>query len=119
MKRFIALILCVGVILTICGCVPKEITPNEDIVINLPSDNTVNGYRNKETVSSSTQSTSSETSVPQENQKIQYCANTNSKVFHLPDCSSVKNTKAENKLFLSDRDELIDLGYTPCKRCEP
>lgn len=46
--------------------------------------------------------------------------NTNSKKFHLPDCSSVKTIKAENrKDYSGTRDELLAMGYAPCKRCNP
>ena len=52
--------------------------------------------------------------------EITYIANKNSKKFHLPDCSSVADMKESNKWeFTGSRDELIELGYQPCKRCNP
>jgi len=49
-----------------------------------------------------------------------YILNTNSKKFHYSSCSSVKQIKNENyKKYLGDRQELINMGYTACKRCNP
>ena len=53
---------------------------------------------------------------------VTYVLNTNTKKFHLPSCSSVKdmNDKNKNKKEVScSRDEVIDMGYVPCKRCNP
>lgn len=51
---------------------------------------------------------------------VTYVLNTNTKKFHLPSCSSVKDMKDKNKKEVScSRDEVIDMGYVPCKRCEP
>ena len=52
--------------------------------------------------------------------EVRYIANTNTKKFHEPTCSSVKDMKEENKwYFTGTRDELIEQGYQPCKRCDP
>lgn len=53
--------------------------------------------------------------------KVQkYVLNTNTKKFHLPSCSSVKDTLDNNKeTFRGDRQELISEGYEPCGRCKP
>lgn len=49
-----------------------------------------------------------------------YVLNTNTKKFHLPSCSSVKDMKDKNKQEVTcSRDEVIDMGYVPCKRCNP
>ncbi|MCR5670992.1 MAG: DNA/RNA non-specific endonuclease [Butyrivibrio sp.] len=49
-----------------------------------------------------------------------YIANKNTKKFHYPSCSSVGDMKEKNKLYFEgSRDELIDQGYVPCKRCNP
>lgn len=51
---------------------------------------------------------------------ITYVLNTNTKKFHLPNCSSVKDMKDKNKKEVScSRDEVIDMGYVPCNRCKP
>lgn len=49
-----------------------------------------------------------------------YILNTNSHKFHYPWCSSVDDIKEKNKKdFFGTRDEVIALGYEPCKRCKP
>ena len=52
--------------------------------------------------------------------KVTYVANTNTKKFHIPGCSSVTDMKESNKWnFTGTREELIEQGYEPCKRCKP
>ncbi len=49
-----------------------------------------------------------------------YVLNTNNKKFHLPDCASVAQTKAENREdYFGARGDLIAQGYEPCGRCKP
>lgn len=49
-----------------------------------------------------------------------YVLNNNTKKFHLPSCSSADDIKASNKEeYHGSRDELISMGYDPCKRCNP
>ncbi|MGN1130550.1 MAG: DNA/RNA non-specific endonuclease [Ruminococcus sp.] len=52
--------------------------------------------------------------------KCTYVLNTNTKKFHLPTCSSVDDMKDKNKKEVScSREEVIDMGYSPCGRCHP
>lgn len=56
----------------------------------------------------------------QENTGTEYILNTNTKKFHYPSCSSVKQMKEANKQeYTGSRDDLIAQGYDPCKRCNP
>lgn len=49
-----------------------------------------------------------------------YILNTNTHKFHYPTCASVKQMAEKNKQFYSGtRDEVIDMGYVPCKKCNP
>lgn len=49
-----------------------------------------------------------------------YILNVNTKKFHYPDCSSVKEMKESNKQEYSGvREELIAQSYEACKRCNP
>ncbi len=67
----------------------------------------------------SVEPTPSQPSEPDEN-KSDYVLNTNSKKFHSPSCSSVKNMRDENKAFYTGtRDDLISEGYKPCGVCNP
>lgn len=61
-----------------------------------------------------------ELSAPQETQGITYVLNTNTKKFHYPTCSSVDDMKEKNKqIYTGSREEVINMGYVPCKRCNP
>lgn len=49
-----------------------------------------------------------------------YILNTNTKKFHYPSCSSVDQMSAKNRQdYTGTRDEVIAMGYDPCKRCNP
>lgn len=48
-----------------------------------------------------------------------YIGNINSKVFHLPSCSSVSKMAEKNIVPLYSRDEAEYLGYKPCGKCNP
>lgn len=49
-----------------------------------------------------------------------YIGNANTKKFHKPGCSSIKQMKESNKVELSGtREEIISMGYEPCKKCNP
>lgn len=49
-----------------------------------------------------------------------YVLNTNTKKFHYPSCSSVGQMSAKNRQdYTGTRDEVIAMGYDPCKRCNP
>ena len=49
-----------------------------------------------------------------------YILNTNTKKFHLPDCSSVSRIREDNRQeYTGSRQELIEEGYSPCGQCNP
>ncbi len=49
-----------------------------------------------------------------------YILNTNTKKFHKPSCSSVKQMSDKNKQeYTGVRDDLIEQGYSPCGNCNP
>lgn len=61
-----------------------------------------------------------ELSAPQESQRITYVLNTNTMKFHYPTCSSVDDMKEKNKqIYTGSREDVINMGYVPCKRCNP
>jgi len=61
-----------------------------------------------------------ESSALQESPGITYVLNTNTKKFHYPTCSSVDDMKEKNKqIYTGSREEVINMGYVPCKRCNP
>ena len=70
--------------------------------------------------SDTTVQTSPESSAPQEFRLITYVLNTNTMKFHYPTCSSVDDMKEKNKqIYTGSREEVIHMGYAPCKRCNP
>ena len=53
-----------------------------------------------------------------DNKNVIYIINKSSKKFHSPDCSSVKDMKPQNKKESTQtKEELENLGYSPCKSC--
>lgn len=51
---------------------------------------------------------------------VTYVLNTNTRKFHLPDCSSTENISPSNREeSTQSREELIEAGYDPCSRCNP
>ena len=59
-------------------------------------------------------------SMPAEAETTAYIANKNTKKFHYPSCSSVKDMKEKNKLYYEgSREDLIEQGYVLCKKCNP
>ncbi len=48
-----------------------------------------------------------------------YVLNTNTKKFHLADCSSVNRMSDKNKAYTDDRDYAVSEGYSPCAICNP
>lgn len=61
-----------------------------------------------------------EKDMPNEPNTVSYVLNTNTHKFHYPSCSSVGDMKEKNKKFYEGtREEVIAMGYDPCKRCKP
>lgn len=57
---------------------------------------------------------------PTASQEENYVLNTNTYKFHKPYCSSCKDIKPENRSDVTkSRDDIIALGYQPCKICNP
>lgn len=61
-----------------------------------------------------------ETEKTSNNSKCKYILNKNTKKFHYPTCDSVTDMKEKNKeYFNGTREEAIEKGFSPCKRCNP
>ena len=49
-----------------------------------------------------------------------YVLNTNTYKFHKENCESVRDIAGSNKeVYTGNREDLINMGYEPCKRCKP
>lgn len=58
--------------------------------------------------------------TPTDNPDYNYVLNTNTMRFHMPNCSSVGEMSEKNKWYYSgSRENVIAMGYVPCKRCNP
>ncbi len=116
MNKIILVIFC---LVLLCSCNSQTTkTEKQDIKINLPTDDTVNGYRNNDYFSNDF-IPQDEVSVTTPNNTLSYCGNKNSKVFHKSSCTSVKKTKEANKVYFADKDEYLENGYKPCQNCNP
>lgn len=76
------------------------------------------------TTESTTEVTTEEITTEEETtesvKEYDYVLNTNTGKFHNPSCNSVNQMKEKNKQeFHGTRDEVIDMGYVPCKNCNP
>lgn len=72
-----------------------------------------------DTHSSSSSSSSSSADSSSSSGSGSYVANANTGKFHVAGCDSVSKMSEKNKVFFSSRDEAINQGYVPCKRCNP
>lgn len=72
------------------------------------------------TTEPATEPTAPPTTDPGEDQGQDYVVNTSSGKFHYPSCSSADRIKESNRWdYHGTRDDLIGMGYDPCKRCNP
>lgn len=71
----------------------------------------------------SSSSSKGESTVQYDNpitESCDYVLNTNTMKFHYSWCSSARKIKESNQwLFNGSRDDVITMGYKPCKRCNP
>lgn len=124
MKKCIPILLILLLILSGCGkASKKENLSTAEVVINMPADDTVNGYRTNNNENNKTPQSISGADVKVDDFKenknsLNYCGNKNSKTFHKSSCNSVNTMKESNKYY-ADRDTLISKGYHPCGKCKP
>jgi len=61
-----------------------------------------------------------EVAPPPAEQAHTYIANKNTHKFHIGGCSEIKKMKDSNKVEITaTREEMIEMGYKPCGRCNP
>ena len=54
------------------------------------------------------------------NDSVTYIGNLKTKKFHTPTCGSAAQIAEKNKKeFTGSRDDVVNLGYEPCKKCNP
>lgn len=57
--------------------------------------------------------------VGNENFEVSYIGNRKTRKFHYSHCSSVDEMNKSNVVEFGSRDEAVNSGYVPCKRCHP
>lgn len=50
---------------------------------------------------------------------LAYVGNRNTRKFHEDYCDSVRAMADHNKVYIETREEAIERGFVPCKRCRP
>ena len=57
---------------------------------------------------------------PGKSEARDYVLNKNTMKFHVPSCKSASQIKEKNREdYTGTREEIIDMGYEPCKNCNP
>ena len=84
-----------------------------------PPDKQVSDARTSDTVSRPVQQEQTKSVAKPPTAKYKYVSSKNSKVFHIPDCTSAKRIKPENLITYNSKDEAINAGKRPCKICKP
>ena len=119
MKKLLCIVLALFVFLSFASCTDDKTSENKaPIEINMPTDNTVNGYKNSSKNAQYNQINTDKITYTEITQTHSYWGNKNSKKFHTADCSTTNKTKDKNKTYKT-RDQFISQGYTPCKICNP
>ncbi len=76
------------------------------------------GSASEKTTAASTEE--KQTAAQSESASQHYILNTNTKKFHVQGCKSAKKISSKNaQEYDGSRQELIDMGYEPCKNCNP
>ena len=98
----------------------KENTDSEEVLSIVSEPETGDNESVTRSVEAETVEDEDEEETSKEPADITYVLNTNTKKFHMPYCSSVKDMKEKNKKETTmSREEIISQGYQPCKRCNP
>lgn len=100
---------------------PNETTESEEVLVIVSDPETEDSESVTRSVEDESISDEDEEETSEaDSEEITYVMNTNTKKFHKPYCSSVKDIKDKNKRETTlSREEVISQGYTPCKRCNP
>lgn len=73
-----------------------------------------------ETTTKRTETTTKKTETTTKKSKITYVLNTSTMKFHKPSCWCVDKIEDENyDTYKGNRDEVIEIGYSPCGHCDP
>lgn len=88
------------------------------LAANLPAEQPSDTKTSK-TVSQTTQRQLTRPAAKPTQAEYKYVASKNSRVFHKPDCTWAKRIAPKNLVGYNTREEAIQAGKRPCKRCNP
>ena len=116
MKNLLKIFALLIAVVVLCSCNQKSIdttsTPQEIIVFPTGEmADTVNGYRIE-----------SNTNIEDNNEDKylgNYVANNSTKKFHKASCHYAINLDKSKITVTDNRQELVNKGYSPCKKCNP
>lgn len=118
-RRSIILFTTLFLLLGCVGCGSPKVTVETDLpTINIPE---ATRQRTEYTVPTVDNSWMNEgSSIFGSTETARYILNTESKIFHKPDCHYIDNMSAENRSesTVSKQDLILD-GYEPCGHCNP
>lgn len=98
----------------------KSVEDNGGLQFNVYCYNVQPGITINYTDGSSSLSGTPVTLTVDDSKSSEYIGNKNTKKFHYSSCKSVSAMNESNKVYLDkSRDEIIDMGYTPCGNCKP
>lgn len=106
MKNIIFLVIILNVILCMCGCKNTKINENTIVMPDSTTAETVNGYKYEKPITSKSIT-------------VTYVVNKTTKKFHLESCRYAKGSNTSSLAKVTDRNVLINDGYSPCKICKP
>lgn len=127
MKRALLLLLCLLLCLPVSGCsesYQERKDRERDLADSAYQDGYDDGYNDgyEDGYRDGLSVRSQQAAAPFRSSPVHadYILNTRSKVFHHPSCTSVSAMNEENKKsFSGSREEIIEMGYKPCGRCNP
>ena len=114
MRKVLTVLFSITLIL-LSACNTADTNSHPDIEVKLPDGTVANGQ------SSLPDSIDGDkVNIAEPDVVVDYYVGSNTtKKFHLKDCQWAQKLKEENKVYLSDYNEFIKQGYTPCKYCNP
>lgn len=117
MKKLLVWLLSFLLVFVLSGCGQAENTDDDTvskIEIVFPADDTVNGYR-QDNASSHLETEDTKGTA----ESGDYYVNTKTKKFHKSSCYYAKTGSQNGEWSDSDKQTLLNEGYSPCSKCSP
>ena len=122
MKKTVSLFLVLIICLLLCAC-DADRNSAETTAPQTEPPTTAATEATEATQPCTTEPTEAPTEALTETVALQgrdYVLNTNTFKFHFPGCTSVSKIKEHNRMdFRGTREKLLEMGYSPCRICNP